>query len=147
MFLYYQERYIFIKPIVFFYYSMRNITCASTTKICALVISMCVVSIIIKHKISPTGIITHAILDNCSQGLFIVEDLEHALEVDGTDTSVVVKLLNGKILLKSKLVHKLFKTPLTRSFRSIFHFVIQERNYQLVQKNFQHLKDLEDGII
>lgn len=134
MILYYQERHIFIKPIVFFYYSMHNITCASTTKISALVISMCVVSIIIKHKISPKGIITHAILDNCSQGIFIVEDLEHSFEIDGIDTSVVVKMLNGKILLR-------------RSFRSIFHLVIQERNYQLIQKNFQHLKNLEDGII
>ena len=126
---------------------MHNVTCASTTKTSALVISMSVVSIIIKHKISPKGIITHAILDNCSQGIVIVEDLEHSFEIGGIDTSVVVKILNGKYLLKSKLVHELFKTPLTRSFRSIFHLVIQERNYKLIQKNFQHLKNLEDGII
>ena len=73
----------------------RNIVYAST-KNNAQVISMCVVSVAIKHKDSAKEIITHAILNSFSQGTFIVEDWVNALEIDGIDTSVVVKMLNGQ---------------------------------------------------
>ena len=66
---------------------------------------MCVVPVVIKD--SPKEIITHAILDSCSQGTFIVEDLVNALEIDGIDKSVVVKTLSGQSRLKSKLVNGL----------------------------------------
>ena len=68
----------------------ENIACAST-KFSTQVISMSVVPVIIEHKDSTKEIITHTILDSCSQGTFIVEDLVNALEIDGIDTSVVVK--------------------------------------------------------
>ena len=47
---------------------------------------MCVVPVVIKHKDSTKEIITHTILDSCSQGTFIVEDLVNGLEIDGIDT-------------------------------------------------------------
>ena len=62
----------------------KNIACAST-KISAQVVSMCVVPFVIKHKDSTKEIITHAVLDSCSQGTFIVKDLVNALETGGTD--------------------------------------------------------------
>ena len=65
----------------------ENIAHAST-KFSVQVISMCVVPVVIKHKDSTKEIITHAILDSCSQGTFIVEDLVNALEIDDIDTSV-----------------------------------------------------------
>ena len=68
---------------------------------------MCVVPVEIKHKDSTKEIITHTILDICSQGTFIVEGLVNALEIDGVDTSVVVKTLNSQSRLKSKLVNGL----------------------------------------
>ena len=84
----------------------ENIVCAPT-KNNVQVISMYVVPVVIKHKDSAKEIITHAILDSCSQGTFIVEDLVNALEIDGVDTSVMVKTLNGQSRLKSKLVNGL----------------------------------------
>ena len=68
---------------------------------------MCVVPVVIKHKDSDKEIITHAILDSCRQGTFILEDLVNGLETDGIDTSVVVKTLNWQSRLKSKLVNGL----------------------------------------
>ena len=68
----------------------QNIACVST-KFSAQVISS-VVPVVIKHKDSTKEIITQAILDSRSQGTFIVEDLVNALEIDGIDTSVVVKI-------------------------------------------------------
>ena len=65
----------------------ENIVCTST-KNKAQMISTCVVPVVIKHKDSAKEIITHAILDSCSQGTFIVGDLVNTLEVDGVDTSV-----------------------------------------------------------
>ena len=64
---------------------------------------MCVVSVVIKHKDSAKEIITHAILNSCSQGMFIVEDLVNALEIDSIDTSVMVKMLNGQKSTKVKI--------------------------------------------
>ena len=84
----------------------ENTVCAST-KNNAQVNSMCVVPIVIKHKDYAKGIITHTILDTCSQETFIVEELVSALEIDGKDTSVVVKTLNGQTRLKSKLINGL----------------------------------------
>ena len=68
---------------------------------------MCVVPVVIKRKDSTKEIITHTVLDICSQGTFIVEGLVNALEIDGIDTSVVVKTLNRQSRLKSKLVNGL----------------------------------------
>ena len=94
----------------------ENIACAST-KFSAQVISMCVVPVVIKHKDSTKEIITHAILDSCSQGTFIVEDLGNPLEIDGIDTSVVVKPLNCQSQLKSKLVNGLaVSNPIDKKF-------------------------------
>ena len=63
----------------------ENIVCAST-KNNAQVVSMCVVPVVTMHKDSAKEIITHAILDSCSQGTFIVEDLVNTLEINGIDT-------------------------------------------------------------
>ena len=82
----------------------KNIVCTST-KNNAQVISMCVVPVSIKHKDSAKDIITHAILDSCSQGTFTVEELVNALEIDGIGTTVVVKTLNGQTRLKLKLIN------------------------------------------
>ena len=68
---------------------------------------MCVVPLVIKHKDSAKEIITQAILDSCSQGTFILEDLVNRLETDGIDTSVAVKTLYWQSRLKSKLVNGL----------------------------------------
>ena len=54
---------------------------------------MCMVPVIIKHIDSLKEIVTHAILDSCSQGTFMVEDLVELLAIKGTETSVPSKHL------------------------------------------------------
>ena len=71
------------------------------------VISMCVVPVIVKHVDSPKEIVTQAILDSCSQGTFVVEDLVEVLGIKGIETSVVVKTLSGESKIKSTLVNGL----------------------------------------
>ena len=68
---------------------VNNITCASTTKIMVLVVSMCVAPIIIRQNISPKRVVTHTILDNCNRKMFIFEDLVHALKIVCIYTSLV----------------------------------------------------------
>ena len=58
----------------------KSIACASTS-MKDHVISMCVVPIIIKHMYSPKEIVTHAILDRCTQGRFAIEDLVEKLGI------------------------------------------------------------------
>ena len=59
------------------------------------VISMCVVPVHIRHKKSNIVVRTLAMLDNCSQGSFVKTELLEKLEVEGTNTSVTIKTLNG----------------------------------------------------
>ena len=74
--------------------------------------------VVIKHKASPKEIINpHTILDSCSQGTFIVENLVNALQIDSIDTSLVVKTLNGQSCLKSKLINGLgVSNPSNKNF-------------------------------
>ena len=68
------------------------------------VISMCVVPVIIKHMDSPKEIEIYAVLDSCSKGTFVVEDLVEVLRIKGIETSVVVKTLYGESKIESTLV-------------------------------------------
>ena len=81
----------------------ESITCAFTS-MKHQVISMCVVPVIITHMDSPKEIVIHAILDSCSQGTFVVEDLAEVLGIKGIETLVVVKTLTRDSKIKSTLV-------------------------------------------
>ena len=72
-------------------------TCASVKgKFDVEVIIMCVVPIKISHQNCKKTIRTYAILDNCSQGSFIKQDLLKRLGVDGQKLSLDLKTLNGE---------------------------------------------------
>ena len=45
-------------------------------------------------------IVTHAILESCSQGTIVAEDLVEVLGIKGIEKSVVVKTLNGESKIK-----------------------------------------------
>ena len=69
-------------------------TCASVNgKFEVEVISMCVVPIKISHQNCTTTIKTYAMLDNCSQGSFIKQDLLKKLSVDDQKLSLNLKTL------------------------------------------------------
>ena len=57
------------------------------------VISMCVVSIQISHQNCKKTIRTDAVLDNCSQGSFIKQDLLKRFGVDGQKLHLNLKTL------------------------------------------------------
>ena len=66
---------------------------------------------------STKEIINRAILDSCREILSLVEDLVNALEIDGVETSVMVKTLNEQSWLKSKLVNGLaLSNPSSKNF-------------------------------
>ena len=75
----------------------ENVTCASVNgKFDVEVISMCVVPIKISHQNCKKTIRTYAMLDNCSQGSFIKQDLLKRLGVDGQKLSLNLKTLTGE---------------------------------------------------
>ena len=49
----------------------------------------------VKLKANGKEIITYAMLDNCSTGTFVQEDLSKELEVVGAETNLVIKTING----------------------------------------------------
>ena len=59
------------------------------------IISMCVVPVQVRLKGSGSVVETWAMLDNCSQGSFVKTNLLKELKVQGINTSVTIKTLNG----------------------------------------------------
>ena len=74
-----------------------DLTCASMTrKTGSKVISMCIVPVKVKHEDGKDTITTYAMLDNCSQGSFIHDNLVKELGVHGMKTTLNLKTLHGK---------------------------------------------------
>ena len=55
------------------------------------VISMCVVPVRVKHSDSDKEVKTFALLDTCSQGTFVTEDLISKLGVSGVKLQSILK--------------------------------------------------------
>ena len=71
------------------------------------VISMCVVPVQIRHPNFNKILDTYAMLDNCSQGTFVKEEMTEALGITGAETRVTVKTLNGEISQMTTVVENL----------------------------------------
>ena len=59
-------------------------------------VSMGIVTVTVKHKNSSREVKTFAMLDNCSQGIFVKEDLLKKLKIGGRATSISIKTLHGE---------------------------------------------------
>ena len=60
-------------------------------------VSMCVIPVWVHHVNDPNRkIATYALLDSCSQGSFVQQDLLHQLDIIGTPTSITIKTLQGE---------------------------------------------------
>ena len=68
---------------------------------------MCVVPVQIRHPDSNKILDTYAMLDNCSQGTFVKEEIIEALGIAGAETRVTVKTLNGEVLQMTTVVENL----------------------------------------
>ena len=65
-------------------------------KLDAEVISMCIVAVWIVHKSSRKMVKTYAILDNCSQGFFINEEIIEGLGITERKLKLSRKILTGE---------------------------------------------------
>ena len=74
----------------------NDLKCASMIgKTGSKVISMCIVPAKVKHETDKDTITTYAMLDNCSQGSFIHDNLVKELGVNGMKTTLNRKALHG----------------------------------------------------
>ena len=71
------------------------------------VISMSVVPVKLVHENSNKVISTHALLDNCNQGTFVMKSNVDTMEIDGTPTSITIKTLNVDVTNASVAVEGL----------------------------------------
>ena len=49
-------------------------------------------------------VFTYAVLDSCSSGTFIDEYVATTLDLEGADTKLVIKTVNGPVLLDTKVL-------------------------------------------
>ena len=83
------------------------------------VISMCVVSVRLRHCNSDKEVSAFALFDTCSQGTFVTDDLLKKLGLSGVRTSINIKTLNGNKKVKSSSIEGLMvsKQPLSKDKR------------------------------
>ena len=86
-------------------FAEMDIKCNSSS-IESKIISMCVVPVKVSHSKSRKEF---SMLDNCSQGTFIREDIQKKLEAVGRETDITVKTLNGEQSMKSTAVYGLIR--------------------------------------
>ena len=67
---------------------------------------MCVVPVRIKHRTNKV-LETYAMLDSCSQGTFMDEQLLDGLQILGKETTITVKTINGEATELTRLVEGL----------------------------------------
>ena len=75
----------------------------SLTRTDAGVVSMCIVPVEVSHPSSKKIISTFAMLDSCSQGTFVAEDVIQRLSITGKQTTLTIKTINGEKEQKSEV--------------------------------------------
>ena len=65
---------------------------------------MCVVPVLVQHKLSNCTVKINAMLDNCSQATFMQNKLLGALGLHGHKTSITVKTMNGEVTKSSEVL-------------------------------------------
>ena len=69
----------------------------------------------VKLEAAESEVITYAMLDTCSSCIFIHEDVATTLGVEGADTKLMVKTVNGPVLLDTKVLSALIVSDLNGS--------------------------------
>ena len=102
-----------VKPVV----KSVNVVCEESS------ISMCIVPVMLRHKDAKSDVFTYALLDSCSQGTFIDKDLINELCIQGEETSLTVKTLNGSSCEPTTVVKELevrgFQSSASDSWNSL----------------------------
>ena len=71
------------------------------------VVSMCIIPVRVSHKQSRTVINTYALLDSCSQRIFLKPEVLKEMNPKGKGTTITVKTLNGEVTENSKVLEGL----------------------------------------
>ena len=66
----------------------------------------------VRLKAAGKEVLTYAMLDSCSTGTFLLEDIAASLDAKGTDTKLMVKTVNGTQLHDTKALNGLIVTDL-----------------------------------
>ena len=82
--------------------SKVNLNCATANT--KSLISMCVVPVLVRHKLSNYIVKTYAMLDGCSQATFMQNKLLGSLSLHGRKTSITVKTMNGEVTKSSEVL-------------------------------------------
>ena len=69
----------------------------------------------VKLKAAESEVLTYTMLDSCSSGTFIHEDVATTLGVEGAETKLVVKTVNGPVLLDTKVLSGLMVSDINGS--------------------------------
>ena len=107
---------------------------------------MCIVPVQIKSKDTSKTVHTYALLDSCSQGTFILDQLASDLAIFGRKTSLTIKTLNGEFISNSAALEGLKVAsisegnkewlPLPRTFtRADFPVMILQTHFSLGSGN------------
>ena len=83
--------------------SKVNVKCA-TANTKSDVIIMCLVLVLVRHKLSNCVVKTYAILDNRSQATFMRNKLLEALGLHGLKASITVKTRNAEVTKSSEVL-------------------------------------------
>ena len=82
--------------------SKVNLNCATANT--KSLISMCVVPVLVRHKLSNYIVKTYAMLDGCSQATFMQNKLLGSLSLHGRKTSITEKTMNGEVTKSSEVL-------------------------------------------
>jgi len=66
----------------------------------------------VRLRSAEREVLTYALLDACSTGSFVLEDIISSLGVKGTDTQLMVKTVNGTKLYHAKVLNELVVSDL-----------------------------------
>ena len=73
----------------------------------SMIISMCVVPIMVRHKLSNCVVKPYAMLNTYSQAMFAKENILSDLGTQGWKTSITVKTMNGEVTKSSEALEDL----------------------------------------
>lgn len=105
----------------------------------------------VRLRSAESEVLTYAILDTCSTGSFVLEDIAASLDINGTDTQLMVKTINGTKLHDTKALNGLVVTDLNGNNTVRFPKIFTKKNLSTCENvptpelahRWKHLKRIE----
>ena len=111
------------------------------------IMSLSVLPMLLFHKSSPDKVLkVYGMLDNCSQGSFIHQDVLENFDIKGTNTTICIKTMTGTITEESKVVEDFMVSDVnginTLSLPRLFARKDLPINKDEIVKNWPHLESI-----